>query len=74
MGSMFKQTMFDEYIHQLILKWARRTPSSAAGESHRLASQSTESIHASEHPTLDDAIATSVIELNHHNESQTPFS
>ncbi|XP_027162672.1 MLO-like protein 13 [Coffea eugenioides] len=74
MGSLFKQTMFDEYIRELILKWARRTPSSAAGESHRLASQSTESIHASEQPTLDDAIATSVIELNHHNESQTPFS
>ncbi|XP_027154327.1 MLO-like protein 13 [Coffea eugenioides] len=73
MGSMFKQGMIDEYIQKLISKWTR-APSSATGESHRLASQSADSIHASEHPTLDDAIATSVIELNHHNESQTPFS
>ncbi|CDP17758.1 unnamed protein product [Coffea canephora] len=74
MGSMFKQGLFDEYINKLILKWTRMRPSSAGGESHGLASQSADSIYASEHPTLDDAIATSVIELNHHNESQTPFS
>lgn len=69
MGSMFKQTVFDEFTHGLILDWAA---SSHRDAKKMIAESSNSPICAVAHETA--AAAESVIELSRPNSSGIPFN
>lgn len=78
MGSMFKQTIFDEFTQNLILTWAKdRKFASEASESmsNRLTTESANpSICLAQPPEGDDGITPSEIELSCPDISYMPSS
>lgn len=71
MGSMFKQTVFDEFTHGLILDWAA---SSHRDAKKMIAESSNSPICAVAHGTAAAAAAESVIGLSRPNSSGIPFT
>ncbi|KAL0289515.1 UNVERIFIED_CONTAM: MLO-like protein 13 [Sesamum calycinum] len=68
MGSMFKQTVFDEFTQELLRTWAKESrPGSSAGRrasSRRLTTEPTDPISHSQESVVDGPIAASEVELS----------
>ncbi|KAI3445516.1 hypothetical protein Pfo_002181 [Paulownia fortunei] len=76
MGSMFKQTLFEEFAQDLIMTWVKDTKhgSSRANGSMRLTTESTNPICLAQEPVVDGGITASEIELSCPNNSDRPSS
>ncbi|KAL0384685.1 UNVERIFIED_CONTAM: MLO-like protein 13 [Sesamum radiatum] len=69
MGSMFKQTVFDEFTQELLRTWAKDSkPGSSTGRSsrsaNRLTTEPTDAISLSQESVVDGQIAASEVELS----------
>ncbi|KAL6517841.1 hypothetical protein OROMI_033542 [Orobanche minor] len=77
MGTMFKQTLFEESTKDLILTWASHTKhasSGTGGSTNRLTAESTNSTYLAQQPAVDMGITPSEIELSCPNSSSRPSS
>ncbi|KAG8368971.1 hypothetical protein BUALT_Bualt15G0101700 [Buddleja alternifolia] len=72
MGTMFKQTIFDETTQKLIQSWAGAGSSRADGSTKKLTNEPTEPI--SEYTVVDGRTTETEIELSCPNTSYMPFS
>ncbi|KAL0422168.1 UNVERIFIED_CONTAM: MLO-like protein 13 [Sesamum latifolium] len=68
MGSMFKQTVFDEFTQELLRTWAKDSKPSSTGRSRRsssrLTTEPTDAISHSQESVVDGQIAASEVELS----------
>ncbi|KAL6495042.1 hypothetical protein OROGR_030961 [Orobanche gracilis] len=77
MGTMFKQTLFEESTKDLILTWASHTKhasSGTGGSTNRLTAESTNSTYLAQQPAVNMGITPSEIELSCPNSSGRPSS
>ncbi|KAL6552302.1 hypothetical protein OROHE_007666 [Orobanche hederae] len=77
MGTMFKQTLFEESTKDLILTWASHTKhaySGTGGSTNRLTAESTNFTYLAQQPAVDMGITPSEIELSCPNSSSRPSS
>ncbi|KAK6159716.1 hypothetical protein DH2020_003097 [Rehmannia glutinosa] len=80
MGSMFKQTVFDQFTKDLLLTWASDTKrgsslSNGNGTMSKLTTESTNPTTVAQQPVVEEGnITPSEIELSCPNNSNTPYS
>lgn len=75
MGSMFKQTIFDESTQGPVMNWVKDRKSDLSshhGAVNRLTSESADSVMLAQPPAAEEEITTTEIELSGLNISQMP--